>query len=71
MDKNEIRLVSQKNEQLADYRKQLAEKDAELARLRTRSALLGSLLYEALTHYVDLDACRPTWKAEAEEATKR
>jgi hypothetical protein len=46
-----------------------SEKDAEIARLRTRCALLDSLLGEALRHkYIDESACSPRWLAEARAA---
>ena len=46
-----------------------SEKDAEIARLRERCALLDSLLGEALRHkYIDESECSPSWLAEARSA---
>jgi hypothetical protein len=41
---------------------ELAEKDAEITRLRERVALLDGLLGECLRHhYYDDNACSPSW----------
>jgi hypothetical protein len=55
-----------KNQELSDYRRQLAEKDAEIGRLQKRSAELEQLLGECIRNkYYDETACSPSWLKEA------
>ena len=56
-----------KNQELSDYRRQLVEKDAEIAQLQKRSAELELLLGECIRNkYYNETACSPSWlKKEA------
>jgi SOS response regulatory protein OraA/RecX len=58
--------------EVEELTKSIAEKDAEIANLQTRCALLEQLLGECVRNkYYDDKACSPSWLEEAVHSDRR
>ena len=69
MDKNERRMMTDLNRELAACRTEIRQLQADVERLRDRAALLNSLLGEALRQgCLNETACSPTWLTEARKS---